>query len=309
MAPDDVRHSQGEPVQCSPLFPARIAGLILLGLVVPSQASQGLEYRRIPFQDNKVIIQMTGGIEKGDRKNLEAFLRGMPSTDLIVGYSLNSPGGLLTEAELVAEGIAATNAYVIVFKGHVCASACFLLFAAGKQKIVSPGALIGVHSVSLPGMGENFLTWGATTGMARDAAYYHVPPAIIGKMVTTAAGDVAWLSRDDLVSMGTKILDVEQVPPATTVSRDDERVTTIRDEYVGCLDRQILAGLINYLAAGKFGEVQEGFKALGQSGACIRFHKGQPVVVLQEDKERQMTKVRLKDDFDEFWTLTDSLQK
>jgi hypothetical protein len=291
------------------VFRQGIASLILLCLGIPLQAAQGLEYRRVPLQDNRVIIHMSGGLEKGDRQKLEVFLQGMPSTDLIMGYSLNSPGGFLTEAELVAEVIAATDTYVMVFKGHVCASACFLLFAAGKHKIVSPGALVGVHAVSLPGIGENFLTWGATTGMARDAAYYHVPPAIIGKMVTTAAGDVAWLSRDELSSMGTKILDAEQAPPAVTGSRDGKRVATMRGEYIGCLDKQILGGLVSFMAAGKFAEVQEGFKALGQSGACVRFHKGQPVIVLEEDKEREMTKVRIKDGFDEFWTLTDSLQK
>jgi hypothetical protein len=53
--------------------------------------------------------------------------------DKIAGVSLDSPGGSVREALLLADGVARTEVPTIVGPGENCISACFLIFAAGKN--------------------------------------------------------------------------------------------------------------------------------------------------------------------------------
>ena len=84
----------------------------------------------------------------------------------------------------------------------MCASACFLLFAAGARRIAGPSALIGVHSVSNGAGSEDLNTMGFTTALARDASDYNVPAQIIGELVTMKPGQITWLNVSELTSMG-----------------------------------------------------------------------------------------------------------
>ncbi len=95
---------------------------------------------------------------------------------------------------------------VVVPDHAVCASACFMLFAAGRDKVAEPGAMVGVHSASVSGGNETMDSLGVTTLMAREAAQYGVPAGITGRMVTTAPGQMAWLSRADLESMDVRVV-------------------------------------------------------------------------------------------------------
>ena len=142
-------------------------------------------------------------------------------SDHIMGFMLDSPGGQLAEGVKLATMIQAAQLPVVVGPGATCASACFLLFAAGSSRIVAPDALIGVHSASEAGQ-ENTDSMATTTAMARAAADLGVPPQIIGKMVETTPNRMAWLTRDDLALMDVKIIAPTQQaaapPPAPAPS-------------------------------------------------------------------------------------------
>ncbi len=47
--------------------------------------------------------------------------------------------------------VSAEHLLVAVPTGATCASACFLIFAAGATRVAAPDALIGVHSTSVRG--------------------------------------------------------------------------------------------------------------------------------------------------------------
>ncbi len=101
----------------------------------------------------------------------------------------------------MADEIQAHHASVSVASGAMCASACFLLFAAGEHRTYETGARIGVHSVTSsnhlgPDDGDG------TLAMARYAAHMGVPAGIVGEMVTTESTGIAWLSEDELAGMG-----------------------------------------------------------------------------------------------------------
>ena len=94
-----------------------------------------------------------------------------------------------------------------VGQNSTCASACFLIFAAGEAKYANISARIGVHVASENGV----MSRAATTSMADVAKALDVPWSIIRRMINTPPGEVEWLSLADLRLMG------------TTVSRDKER--------------------------------------------------------------------------------------
>ena len=113
---------------------------------------------------------------------------------------MTSPGGNLREGVRLAETIKASDLETGVV--DQCASACFLMFAAGKSKFVIDDAEVGVHSASMTGGRETTESQAITTLMARAASDYGVPASIIGKMVTTPPDKMAWLTPEDLKAMG-----------------------------------------------------------------------------------------------------------
>ncbi|MBR0939104.1 hypothetical protein [Bradyrhizobium jicamae] len=98
-----------------------------------------------------------------------------------------------------------------VSPGAVCASACFLAFAAGDPRFAGEGAMIGVHKASERGGQETALSDAATLSMARFARELGVPSPIIGQMVSTPPRQIAWLDARELRSMGVRIIrNIEQ---------------------------------------------------------------------------------------------------
>jgi hypothetical protein len=119
----------------------------------------------------------------------------------LLAYVLNSPGGSVAAALDIASSVRDTGKPVMVLSGSVCASACFLLLAAGQDKAVSQDALIGIHSATSVGVGEDTAALAATATMARQAAAYGVPDALIGKLVRTPASGLARLSAVEIRSI------------------------------------------------------------------------------------------------------------
>ena len=156
-----------------------------------------------PISGGTVVVG-TGPIVVGDRAKLVTLLDGLPLQAPAKIMLLDSPGGSVIEAERLADTVRSNRLSVGVVGTDMCASACFLLFAASLDKFAQVGARIGVHSVSLNAI-ETMNTLAITTAMARDAAGYGVPAAIVGRMVTTEPGQMAWLSPDELRSMGTSL--------------------------------------------------------------------------------------------------------
>lgn len=150
-----------------------------------------------------------GRIEAGDGERFQAEIILAPRGTKVVLF-VTSGGGSVLAGENLASVIKRYNVTVVVAHGDVCASACFLLFAASPDKYASPTARIGVHSAS-GSLGETARSMAVTTAMARSASDLGVPAAIVGRMVTTAPGEMAWLTRAELASIGTTFLD----PPAS----------------------------------------------------------------------------------------------
>lgn len=178
----------------------------MLQTVLAGHAAMAMQFAPVQIAPDRLVLGGRGPIVPGDADRLERALAALPRGQRLMGLALDSPGGSVLEGEKLATLIRANGLAVIIPSNSQCASACFLLFAAAPRRLAATDALIGVHSANERGT-ETETSMAVTTAMARDAAQMGVPEAIIGKMVTTTPGRVAWLTPADLSSMGVVIYD------------------------------------------------------------------------------------------------------
>jgi hypothetical protein len=144
------------------------------------------EIKTLPGREGRAIIQILGQIEFGDADLFIAAVKRVNAAGKAVeSVRLNSTGGRLVEGAKLAGAIRVGRLSTSVGPGAVCASACFLAFAAGDPKFAGDGALIGVHKASDRGGRETALSDAATLSMARFARELGVPSPIIARMVST----------------------------------------------------------------------------------------------------------------------------
>jgi hypothetical protein len=187
--------------------------LLAIGLTYASPSS-GMDFSLLSPGDPKVVVSAVGEILPGDNDKLRRFVQALPANASFTGILLQSPGGNLSEGVRLASTI--RDRRITTGVANMCASACFLMFAAGANKVVFDNARVGVHSASMHGV-ETVTSQAVTTLMARMAAELNVPPAIIGRMVTTPPDQMAWLSREELTLMGVRFAtttDQPSSPPA-----------------------------------------------------------------------------------------------
>lgn len=199
----------------------------LLAAAAISTAATAAKLTSVTTKDDATIISLDGDLAEGDADAAEALIRAAnESGRLVSAVRLDSPGGSLAEAIKLADLIRRAKLPTIVAAGSRCASACFIAFAAGVEKFASYDASIGVHGVSDKLGRETTQTEAATISMARIASSYGVPPRIIGQMIVTPAQHIAWLTPDDLRSMGaimTGRLGRSALPP----SADDRQLAAV----------------------------------------------------------------------------------
>ena len=175
--------------------------ILCLLLTIPHAASaMRFAYRPAVAMGSGGLLSASGKIELGDEERLRAALRGLPPGTRLAGLTLDSPGGDLEEGMRLAAAVHDERLQTVVEDGAKCASACFIVFAAGPRRFASTAAMIGVHSVSYGGA-DNPDAQAMTVRMARRLAAYEVPDAILGKMVTAQPTQIWWLTRSDLEDM------------------------------------------------------------------------------------------------------------
>jgi hypothetical protein len=163
-------------------------------------------------------LALSGEITPGDADRLLAEVKGaMNDRRVIAGIRLSSPGGNVGEGFNLARIVRDAKIATIVPDRATCASACFIVFAAGSEKFADHTARVGVHgAASDRSQHETDQSRAATIIMARVVKELGVPPGIIGQMVVTPPDQMVWLSPDDLRSMGTTMTGrAEQVPSAS----------------------------------------------------------------------------------------------
>lgn len=172
-------------------------------------------------KDQNLIITLRGEIVEGDSDDLKSVIRRADNNgDTVVMLRLDSPGGSVLEGVKLADVVRDEKIPTSVLGRAKCASACFMVFAAGSEKYVGYTAQVGVHGASDEHGRETAQSSAATISMARISQELGVPPSIIGKMVVTPPDEILWLTPDDLRSMGTTMVG-ERVQPPSGPAPDD----------------------------------------------------------------------------------------
>ena len=179
-------------------------GLALIGsgLALSVSIAAAAELKSISLADDRVEISISGKIESGDADLVAARIKAATDAGkLVTSVRLNSDGGNLLEGVRMAAVVRSAKVATNVGQNATCASACFLVFAAGDAKFAYVHARIGVHGASEDGNESRK----ATVAMARIAEELTVPSSIIRRMVNTPPNDMTWLSLNDLRLMGADI--------------------------------------------------------------------------------------------------------
>src|SRR6266404_6617953 len=185
--------------------PSRVIFLGLAIAVCCAEQASSATIRSIPAKRG-VIIEISGQITDGDA---DVFIgevkRANASGKTVENVQLNSTGGKLVEGAKLATAIRQGKISTAVGQGAVCASACFLAFAAGDPKFAGDGARIGVHRASLKGGQETVLSEAVTVSMGTFAKELGVPSGIVGRMLKTSPKQIIWLTSQDLHSMSVRL--------------------------------------------------------------------------------------------------------
>ena len=118
----------------------------------------GLAFGRDPLGDDARItrspdgraIAVTGNLTAGTADRLAAAVAAAPDLAVI---ALDSPGGRMFEGQQMARLIRERGLDTLV--EDQCASACTIALIAGRQRIAGPGAAIGFHQPTFPGLAEH----------------------------------------------------------------------------------------------------------------------------------------------------------
>jgi len=180
-----------------------VCGFVTAGLALSVSIAAAAEIKSVNLKDDSVEISISGKIASGDADLVAARVKA--ATDAgksVTSVRLNSDGGSLLEGVRLAAIVRSAKLSTNVGQNATCASACFLVFAAGDTKFAYVHARIGVHGASEEDGNESRK---ATVAMARIAEELTVPSSIIRRMVNTPPNDMTWLSLNDLRSMGADI--------------------------------------------------------------------------------------------------------
>jgi hypothetical protein len=184
----------------------RLTAAVLAGFLTFVATAPGLaesEIRRGPRHDPRpkhVALVMTGMIGPGAYKKFRRTLdRSRP--DIVI---LDGPGGVLGEAILIAEEVRRRGLKTAIAANGRCASACAIVFLAGRTKQMGEGAAVGLHSASFEDGRADPLATGIMAGYLSQLG---VPASTLHRMASTAPSDIRWLTRSEQRALRIRKLD------------------------------------------------------------------------------------------------------
>jgi hypothetical protein len=146
-----------------------------------------------------IAMLMSGAIGLGSyREFLRVLRKGKPDVIVVEG-----PGGVLGEAILIAKEINRRGIATAIRANAQCASACAIIFLAGRAKYMGKGAKVGLHSASFV---DGELDLEGTDVMAAYLAELGVPSNTLRRMAMTAPGQIRWLNKSEQKAMRIRVL-------------------------------------------------------------------------------------------------------
>jgi hypothetical protein len=187
--------------------PYKVLSILLAGVLCNAADGRAATVTAL-LTERGALIDLKGDIVRDDANTVETLIRAAQANHRVVqGLRLDSPGGNLIGGIRLARLIRGHgDLSTIVFYGATCASACFLVFAAGREKFVGLHSFVGVHGAADKTGNVTEESEAATRAMARFCRELGVPSSITEKLLATPPNDIVWLSQKDLQSMGATLL-------------------------------------------------------------------------------------------------------
>jgi hypothetical protein len=243
------------------------------------------------MKDGRIVISVSGEIAEGDTDAFKAAIKvANDAGKFVSSVRLDSPGGNLLEGVQLAEVVKFAKMATNVGQGATCASACFLIFAAGETKFANYTAQIGVHGASDETGRETTQSGAATVSMARIAKELGVPAAIIGRMVVTPPNEMVWLSPADLQSMGTTLVgkpsqvppptaNIRQLPPSSPVDLSPKEKASATPTWDEILNKAVAASARQNNGNPKYFRVCQPENKTCNTGVSLKGKDGNDVIV------------------------------
>jgi len=165
--------------------------LVLVALGHPASA---LQIKSVAT-DAGVVLRLRGDIRVGDYGRLKAILQ----NGAVVGLEIRSGGGSLEDGLDIARVV--RDKGLVVYASKECDSVCAFIFFAAKERYLSRGCKIGVHSVSNDRGKEDADSARSTIKMSRFLVELGVPHSVVGKLVATPPAKIAFLTNRDLAAL------------------------------------------------------------------------------------------------------------
>lgn len=195
-------------------------------------------FRPFATQDGTIALLLEGEIEPVDGNRFRRFINSaVQSGQRVSLLMLNSKGGSVAGGYYLAIAVRESGVRTFVSDGAICASACFLPFAAGSERWVASSARVGVHSIS-DYNGESLSAKSETVDMVRFLKALGVPPHIIGQVVITPPDEIKWLTPEELKYMGVAFISpsndedrgyIERVSPLVKPRDGGDITPTVKD--------------------------------------------------------------------------------
>lgn len=166
----------------------------MMALILAVHPALAMTFSTQPDAEGRQIVVGKGKIETGDSERLRRALKeagrdGFGHKTL----SLDSPGGLVSEAFAMVAIMDQERVSTVVPTGAMCASACAqILFLSGLHRVVSEGGRLGLHSCH--DAKDRTRSMACNEAIAQNALARGTPyGSILAFMHFTAPSQVRWL--------------------------------------------------------------------------------------------------------------------
>jgi hypothetical protein len=211
-----------------------VAGAIVLS--IGSSPATAMDYSWRSYSD-KIVIDAVGEIKVDEAKNFIAWVEqsrrewnGHRATAIV----FNSGGGSVAGGREMGIMIADFHVTTGVAHGGQCSSACVLIWSAGAFKSAGTDSKVGVHMARNieggdPAVDGTIFTlhWLQKTG---------APNSVVVGAMSTKPDDIYWLSQDEMIAWGAKIVPQEAV--VSKASGVDCRSITDALQRLECWDKK-----------------------------------------------------------------------
>ncbi|WKM70155.1 hypothetical protein Q2T70_17220 [Klebsiella oxytoca] len=244
--------------------------IISLITLLFSMATQAVQIDPYLNTSGHINILVSGEINPGDfkkfRKAIDYYTDAGFTIDTLL---LNSPGGAVVDATGMAFTIKSSGADTAVGKDQLCASSCFMLFAAGKNRYLIDSSKVGVHQISLGGQ-SNLKSLGLSVQMSDMYDFFRIPENISYRMLKTPPSQVYWLTPNDKANFNT--------PNTVFISRLSRWNYTVTEQSLNSASPESLFKLasVYYLGLGvsqDYNKARRIFEKASKAGFLAATHK------------------------------------